>query len=119
MTIENRFHELPTLLSKAFRAEDYIRVKALVHEYRSLTADHKNNWNYGNALHQVPTWLGLVALAENDVATAKDKLAEAAQTSGRKYMRTAALLSHSVPSRSSIWSISFCTIHKGRASTAS
>jgi hypothetical protein len=55
---------------------------AFANETLTLAAQHKQDWNYGNALHRAHSALGLVALRKNDRAAARKHLLASADSSG-------------------------------------
>lgn len=79
---KERFHLLGELIYHAYQEGDYEAVRVLAHEYLNLAAQNKNDWNYGNAIHQANTYLGLLALKSNKIENAKNFLIEAALTPG-------------------------------------
>ncbi|PVY76432.1 hypothetical protein C8D92_105185 [Tamilnaduibacter salinus] len=78
----SRFYGMESLIGEAYQDGDYDRVKALSREYLALAADHKCDWNYGNAIHFSHRILGLVSLETDDVASARQHLIEAGQSPG-------------------------------------
>lgn len=79
---ENRFYELGDLARAAFAAGDLDKAQQYASELLLAAPKFKNDWNYGNALHQGNNVLGLIALQRGDVASAKEHLLAAGQTPG-------------------------------------
>ena len=77
-----RFAFLPTLAKAAFEVGAIDEAEARARELLSLATTFRNDWNYGNAIHDGHSVLGRVALARGDVMTAKRELLEAGNTPG-------------------------------------
>ncbi len=77
-----RFLSLEDRAKRALRRSDHKRAAVLARELLTLADDYKNDWNYGNAVHQAHLVLGRVALASGDVATAREELLLAGRTPG-------------------------------------
>jgi hypothetical protein len=58
------------------------KAAAYANELLAAAEKDKEGWNYGNALHEGHATLGLVALRNNDVSTARRQLLEAGKTPG-------------------------------------
>jgi hypothetical protein len=77
-----RFAFLPTLAKAAFEVGAIDEAEARARELLSLATTFRNDWNYGNAIHDGHSVLGRVALARGDVVAAKRALLEAGTTPG-------------------------------------
>lgn len=60
----------------------------LSEELLALAASHRDNWNYGNAIHNAHTALGLVALENGDTTEAIEHLLSAGATPGSPQLDT-------------------------------
>ncbi|MBB4077599.1 hypothetical protein GGR28_000200 [Lewinella aquimaris] len=69
-------------LLRAFRSSDADTVRALAKEYLQLAESNRQSKNYGNAIHQANTVLGLLALENDHVDRAEFYLAAAGRTPG-------------------------------------
>jgi hypothetical protein len=79
---EQRFHGLGALATAAFEAGETAKAQRYASELLLSAPKFKNDWNYGNALHEGNVVLGLVALKRADIAGAKEHLLAAGQTPG-------------------------------------
>ena len=61
---ENRFYELGDLAKSAFAAGDLDKAQQYASELLLAAPKFKNDWNYGNAVHQGNNVLGLIELLE-------------------------------------------------------
>ncbi len=80
-----RYPKFLTLAMRAKRAADHGRYEQagyLAQELLELAEQYRHDWNYGNALHHGHIVLGRVALAVQDLASARNELLLAGQTSG-------------------------------------
>jgi len=77
-----RFTFLPTLAKAAFELGAIDEAEAWARESLDLATTFRNNWNYGNAIHDGHSVLGRVALARGDMLAAKQELLEAGRTPG-------------------------------------
>jgi len=80
--IKQRFHKLGKLIAQSYKEEDMHTTEALSREYLELAEKYKENWNYGNAIHQSNIFLGLVALENKEKEKAKEHLLAAGNTPG-------------------------------------
>lgn len=80
--MKDRFHALGNLIADAYKKGEIGEAKALILRYQELARQYKTDWNYGNALHQTNVYLGLIALDNQDIETAKLHLLKAADTPG-------------------------------------
>jgi tetratricopeptide (TPR) repeat protein len=79
---ERRFYELGALATAAFEAGETTKAQQYASELLLSAQKFKNDWNYGNALHEGNVVLGLIALQRADIAGAKEHLLAAGQTPG-------------------------------------
>jgi len=77
-----RFAFLPMLAKAAFELSAIDEAESWARESLELAIRFRDNWNYGNAIHDGHCVLGRVALAKGDIATAKQELLEAGRTPG-------------------------------------
>ena len=64
------FYELGHQLEAAEGANDQGKMETLAREYLSAAEEFRCNWNYGNAIHDGNSALGLAALAKRNKASA-------------------------------------------------
>ena len=76
------FYEVARQSSDAYARGDMVEAKALATKYLSLAPSFKCDWNYGNAIHNANTILGLVALRGGDRAGAVRHLLAAGASRG-------------------------------------
>lgn len=79
---EQRFDALGDLAKSALEAGEPEKAQQYAEELLKLAAKFKNDWNYGNALHQGNLILGRIALQRGDIESAKTHLVAAGQTPG-------------------------------------
>lgn len=77
-----RFHTLGGLIFEQYRSRNFLKVFQLVDEYLKLANKYKDDWNYGNAIHQSYTYLGLLSIDQNKISRAKEYLIKAGSTPG-------------------------------------
>ncbi len=85
--MEKEFLLLGRTLLLAFDKRDYFAVSRIAADYLAAAERHRNSANYGNAIHQANTLLGLVELQHNRVAEAADYLLNSARTPGSRQMK--------------------------------
>lgn len=78
----NRFYELDSLITEQYKQGDFVSAKKLIAEYLTLADLYKNNWNYGNAIHDANRVLGLISYQEGEYDKAALYLAKASESSG-------------------------------------
>jgi tetratricopeptide (TPR) repeat protein len=78
----DRFDVLTGLPAAAVDAGEYDKAADYARELLNTAPQYRDNWNYGNAVHRANIALGHVALHKDDVAKARQFLAEAAKTPG-------------------------------------
>ncbi|WP_139225130.1 hypothetical protein [Dokdonella immobilis] len=76
------FYDLGSALEAAQSANDFKKMQALAKEYLVAAEGYHCNWNYGNAVHDANSALGLSSLAKGDRAGAIMHLLEAAKSPG-------------------------------------
>ncbi|MGA8220324.1 MAG: hypothetical protein WB780_01635 [Candidatus Acidiferrales bacterium] len=79
---EQRFDELGDLAKAAFEAGEMEKAEQYATELLQSAPKHKDDWNYGNALHGGNTILGRIALQRGDIVAAKQDLIAAGETPG-------------------------------------
>jgi len=79
---EQRFYELGPAAKSALEAGEPEKAKQYASELLESAPKFKNDWNYGNALHEGNIVLGRIALQRGDIARAKEHLLAAGQTPG-------------------------------------
>jgi tetratricopeptide (TPR) repeat protein len=79
---EQRFYELGSVAKSALEAGEPEKAKQYASELLESAPKFKNDWNYGNALHEGNIVLGRIALLRGDIAGAKEHLLAAGQTPG-------------------------------------
>jgi tetratricopeptide (TPR) repeat protein len=79
---EERFYELGDAAKSAFEAGEVAKAEQYATELLQSAPQIKNDWNYGNALHEGNIVLGRIALQRGDIVGAKEHLLAAGQTPG-------------------------------------
>ena len=82
------FFEYNQLISSSYNKNDFEEVVNLSKAYLSLAEQHKDNWNYGNAIHQANTYIGLASLRLGQVEIAKYHLLEANKNQGSPQLKS-------------------------------
>jgi len=77
-----RFTSLTAAELPAIECKDYGFARACANEALALAPRFRQDWNYGNAIHDSHVVLGRLALKQNDVAAARNELLLAGQTPG-------------------------------------
>jgi TonB family protein len=77
-----RFYALTDLPKQALDAGALEKASSYATDLLQLANDHKGDWNYGNAIYNGNTVLGLVALRQGNVAEARRYLLESGKTPG-------------------------------------
>jgi len=78
----SRFYEIDDELTAALERHDMVRSQSLAGEYLDLAEHYRCNWNYGNAIHDGNSALGLVALSSGNTKLAIQYLLRSAQSPG-------------------------------------
>ena len=84
----DRFYALTVAVQAAAVLEQYDVASKLSEELLALAPSYRDNWNYGNAVHNAHTALGLVALANGNIAGAIQHLHAAGATPGSPQLDT-------------------------------
>jgi hypothetical protein len=79
---DDRFYSLTPLPNAAVDSGDNAKATAYAKQLLLQAESCKDDWNYGNAIHEANLALGRVALASGDTATAKARLLDAGATPG-------------------------------------
>jgi TonB family protein len=75
-----RFYALGKLAKAALAAGALDKAAAYANELLAAAPDHRQDWNYGNAIHDGNMVLGVVALRQGDMGTARQMLLQAGRT---------------------------------------
>jgi len=78
----SRFYELGDLVYETYQQNKLGKSKLLANEYLSLADSHKCDWNYGNAIHDANSFLGMISLSEKNIPAAKKYLIAAGKSQG-------------------------------------
>ena len=78
----HRFYALPEAAKASFETGKTEDARAYAQQTLDLASRFRDDWNYGNAIHDGHMVLGRVALRKGDVAAAKRELLEAGGTPG-------------------------------------
>ena len=81
-TSHDRFLALTHAQTPAFECREYGLAKAYASEALDLAPQFKQDWNYGNAIHNGHVILGRLALVRGDVESANKELLLAGKTPG-------------------------------------
>jgi tetratricopeptide (TPR) repeat protein len=79
---EQRFYELGEVAKSAHEAGEPEKAQQYASELLQSAPKFKNDWNYGNALHEGNIVLGRIAVQRGDIAGAKEHLLAAGETPG-------------------------------------
>ena len=82
-----RFIQRGVQLLRAYGHADARSVRRLAHEYLQAAELNRNSSNYGNAIHQGHTVLGLLELDNGNVESAERHLVAAARTPGSPQLK--------------------------------
>jgi hypothetical protein len=85
---EARFYLLSEIAPAAFAAGEFEKAKTYSLNLLKEAALHKEDWNYGNAIHVADLVLGRIALVSGDVNRAKEHLLSAGRTPGSPQLDT-------------------------------
>jgi len=83
-----RFYKLDELITQKYKQGDFESTKKLAEEYLALADIYKNNWNYGNAIHDANRILGLLSYQKGEYDEAVLYLSAAGKTSGSPQLDT-------------------------------
>jgi hypothetical protein len=81
-TAETKFDNLGQMAKMALAAGEMEKAKNYANDLLRQAPEHRQAWNYGNAIHEGNLILGRVALREGRIAEAKNHLLEAGKTPG-------------------------------------
>ncbi|MFF3226864.1 hypothetical protein ACFYV7_29000 [Nocardia suismassiliense] len=87
-TTSDRFYLLPDLAKDSFTAGDIEAAREYAQELLAIAPGFRDNWNYGNAIHDANMVLGRIALCEGRVDDAKGHLLAAGNSPGSPQMDT-------------------------------
>ena len=85
--MENELISIGRRLLRAYARQDYISVNAIAHDYLSAAEAHRESADYGTAIHQANTLLGLVELQRGEVERAEYYLLNSARTPGSPHIK--------------------------------
>lgn len=85
--MDDDFLQLGRAMLRAFDRQDYRSVKTIATAYLSVAERNRDSTNYGNAIHQGNTLLGLVALEHHRIDHAAKFLLKAARTPGSRQLK--------------------------------
>jgi TonB family protein len=77
-----RFYMLDELAYGAYKAGADDKAAAYANELLKSAGDNRDDWNYGNAIFDAHTVLGLLAIRHDDIAAARAHLLDAGNTPG-------------------------------------
>ena len=83
-----RFYALNRASKKALKAGKIEEARGFANELARLAPAYTNDWNYGNAIQDANQVLGRIALAEGNVAEAKKRLLDSADSKGSPQMNS-------------------------------
>ena len=84
----DRFYSLSGRMSAAYKSGDTRSANALALEYLDVAKRFPCNWNFGNAIHNANSVLGLIALSNGRKAEAVSYLSAAGATPGSPQLDT-------------------------------
>jgi hypothetical protein len=87
-TRTDRFHALSEAALQSFELGRLEEAAGHARTLLELAVDSRDDWNYGNAVHDGNVVLGRLALKEGRVSEAKERLAEAGRTPGSPQLNT-------------------------------
>jgi hypothetical protein len=79
---QQRFYPLNDIAKLSFELGDHGTAERFAREALAVAPDYRDDWNYGNAIHDGHMVLGRVALARGDLHEAKRRLLRAGRTPG-------------------------------------
>lgn len=77
-----RFYKISDELQAAYLANDLNTAHKLATEYLELANAYRCNWNYGNAIHDANSYLGLMSLRNGNIDAAVGFLRDAGKSPG-------------------------------------
>ena len=83
-----RFYALNRAAKKALKAGKTEEARGFANELARLAPAYTNDWNYGNAIQDSNQVLGRIALKEGNVAEAKKRLLDSAESKGSPQMNS-------------------------------
>jgi hypothetical protein len=75
-------------MTAVYQTGDLVKAKSLAEEYLRLADRYPCDWNYGNALHEANTMLGLISMKSGDTDAAANYLLKAGKTPGSPQLDT-------------------------------
>ncbi|THH41721.1 hypothetical protein [Neolewinella litorea] len=86
--METEFVQLGRVLLHAYARRDYHAVDRLAKNYLAAAENFRESPNYGNAIHQANTLLGLMELRHGRIDRATEYLLESARTPGSPQLKS-------------------------------
>ena len=83
-----RFYALNRAAKKALKAGKTEEARGFANELARLAPAYTNDWNYGNAIQDSNQVLGRIALKDGNVAEAKKRLLDSAESKGSPQMNS-------------------------------
>jgi len=83
-----QFYELNQQIDQHYDDQNFAPLSKLIEEYLSLAEIYRNNWNYGNAIHDGNRILGLVSYNEGNIDAAVSYLIMAGESTGSPQLDT-------------------------------
>jgi TonB family protein len=77
-----RFYALNGMAKTALQAGLTDKAGSYASEVLTIAAEHRQDWNYGNAIHDGNMVLGLIALRQGDIVKAEERLLDSAASEG-------------------------------------
>lgn len=84
----NRWAWLDNAAELAYEIEDYEKAKKYSLESISVSDKYRNDWNYGNSVHNSNMVLGRLSLKDGDTENAKEYLLKSAESKGSPQLDT-------------------------------
>ncbi|CAH1002057.1 hypothetical protein LEM8419_02972 [Neolewinella maritima] len=85
--MEAEFVLLGRRLLKAYARRDFIKVSQMATDYLAAAERYRDHTNYGNAIHQANTLLGLMELEQDHIDRAAEYLLNSARTPGSRQLK--------------------------------
>ena len=88
VTKTERFYALGDAAKAAYNVGNMDQARYLTEELQRMMAEYSDDWNYGNAVHDVHVVLGRLAISEGRIEAAKAHLLEAGKSPGSPQLKT-------------------------------
>ncbi|MCC2636436.1 MAG: hypothetical protein K0Q68_155, partial [Moraxellaceae bacterium] len=83
-----RFYSIDGELREALFRSDTAEVSRLANEYLQIADLERKDWNYGNAIHEANSALGVIAMREGNIKLAEQYLLKAGASPGSPQLDT-------------------------------